>query len=75
MKTAFLVCALLLFSAAPLVAQTRPTNSDDETRSDDAHHNYGWMGLIGLAGLAGLRRPKSVEHQRMAASGINVKTV
>jgi MYXO-CTERM domain-containing protein len=34
----------------------------------------GWA-LFGLAGLAGLRRQKSPEHQRLAASGVNVKSV
>jgi hypothetical protein len=34
----------------------------------------GWA-LLALRVWPGLRRPKSVEHQRMAASGINVKTV
>jgi MYXO-CTERM domain-containing protein len=77
MKTIFLASTLLFFSAAPAFAQARPdsTASDDANRSDSNQHNFGWIGLIGLAGLAGLRRPKSVEHQRMAASGVNVKTV
>jgi MYXO-CTERM domain-containing protein len=78
MKT-ILTASLLLLSSFAAVGQTQPvsTASDDNaTRTDDrAHNNYGWIGLIGLAGLVGLRRQKSVEHSRMAASGVNVKTV
>jgi MYXO-CTERM domain-containing protein len=78
MKT-ILTASLLLLSSFATVGQTQPvsTASDDNaTRTDDrAHNNYGWIGLIGLAGLVGLRRQKSVEHSRMAASGVNVKTV
>jgi len=76
---AILTTSLLLLSSFAAVGQTQPvsTASDDNaTRTDDrAHNNYGWIGLIGLAGLVGLRRQKSVEHSRMAASGVNVKTV
>jgi MYXO-CTERM domain-containing protein len=78
MKT-ILTASLLLLSSFAAVGQTQPvsTASDDNVnRTDDrAHNNYGWIGLIGLAGLVGLRRQKSVEHSRMAASGVNVKTV
>jgi hypothetical protein len=74
-----LTASLLLLGSFAAVGQTQqPTASDSiETRNNapERHHNYGWIGLIGLAGLVGLRREKSVEHQRMAASGINVKTV
>jgi MYXO-CTERM domain-containing protein len=77
MKTILLASALLLASAAPLFGQSQPvsTASDDTNRSDSSHHSYGWIGLLGLAGLAGLRRQKSIEHQRMAASGVKVTTV
>jgi hypothetical protein len=78
MKT-ILTASLLLLSSFAAVGQTQPvsTASDNSaTRTDDrAHNNYGWIGLIGLAGLVGLRHQKSVEHSRMAASGVNVKTV
>jgi hypothetical protein len=78
MKT-ILTASLLLLSSFAAVGQTQPvsTASDNNaTRTDDrAHNNYGWIGLIGLAGLVGLRHQKSVEHSRMAASGVNVKTV
>jgi hypothetical protein len=78
MKT-ILTASLLLLSSFAAVGQTQPvsTASDNNaTRTDDrAHNNYGWIGLIGLAGLMGLRHQKSVEHSRMAASGVNVKTV
>jgi MYXO-CTERM domain-containing protein len=60
---------LILLTVIPAFAQTY-------SRTYDApHHSYGWIGLLGLAGLAGLRRPKSVEQQRMETSGINVKSV
>ena len=73
-----LTASLLLLSSFAAVGQTQPTAADsNETRNgtQERHHNYGWIGLIGLAGLVGLRRQKSVEHNRMAASGVNVKTV
>jgi len=74
-----LTASLLLLSSFAAVGQTQqPTAADSsETRNNapERHHNYGWIGLIGLAGLVGLRRQRSVEHQRMAASGIKVKTV
>jgi MYXO-CTERM domain-containing protein len=80
MKIILLTSALLLASAVPLMSQTQPvsTGSDDPNRSahsDSSRHGYGWIGLLGLAGLAGLRRQKSVEHQRMAASGVRVQSV
>ena len=77
MKTILLTSALLFASAVPSFGQTQPvsTGSDDTNRSDSSHHGYGWIGLLGLAGLVGLRRQKSVEHQRMAASGVKVSTV
>ena len=78
MKT-ILSASLLLLGSFAAVGQTQPVSAasdDNATRTDDrAHHNYGWIGLVGLAGLVGLRRPKSVEHSRLAASGVNVKTV
>jgi len=77
MKTILLTSALLLASAVPSFGQTPPvsTGSDDTNRSNFANHSFGWIGLFGLAGLAGLRRQKSAEHQRLAASGVNVKSV
>lgn len=65
----FLGIALALFMVAPAFAQT------DAKTNDAPNHGYGWIGLFGLAGLAGLRRAKSPEHERMSASGINVKSV
>jgi MYXO-CTERM domain-containing protein len=77
MKTILLTSALLFATAVPSFSQTQPvsTGSDDTNRSNSANHSFGWIGLLGLAGLAGLRRPKSAEHQRLAASGVNVKSV
>jgi MYXO-CTERM domain-containing protein len=64
-----LAVALTLITVVPSLAQT-------ESRPNDVQqHNYGWVGLLGLAGLAGLRRQKGVEHKRMEAAGINVKSV
>jgi len=74
-----LTASLLMLGSFAAVGQTQqPTAADSiETRINvpEHHHNFGWLGLIGLAGLVGLRRQKSVEHQRMAASGIKVKAV
>jgi MYXO-CTERM domain-containing protein len=64
-----LAIALMLFTIAPALGQT------DTRTAEPPRHGYGWIGIIGLAGLAGLRRQKSAEHQRLAASGINVKSV
>jgi len=76
---AILTTSLLLLSSFAAVGQTQPVSTDSDnnaTRTDErAHNDYGWIGLIGLAGLVGLRRQKSVEHQRMAATGIKVKAV
>jgi len=60
---------LMLFTIAPALGQT------DTRTAEPLRHSYGWIGLFGLAGLAGLRRQKSAEHQRLAASGVNVKSV
>ena len=73
-----LTASLLLLGSFAAVGQTQPTAADsNETRNTtpEPHHDYGWIGLIGLAGLAGLRHKQSVEHERMAASGVKVKTV
>ena len=78
MKTIFAVAVLALVSVAPAFAQSPPdTNSPDNgvTRSYPAQHNYGWLGLLGLLGLAGLRPRKSVDHERIEATGVNVKSV
>jgi len=64
-----LAIALTLFTVAPALGQA------DNRTAEPPRHNYGWIGLFGLAGLAGLRRQKSAEHQRLAASGVNVKSV
>lgn len=68
MKTV-LGIALVLFTVNPAFAQTNAQTNDTP------HHSYGWIGIFGLAGLAGLRRSRSPEHQRLAASGINGKAV
>jgi MYXO-CTERM domain-containing protein len=78
MKMIFTASLLLLGSFAAVGQTQQPTAADSietQTNTPGLHHNYGWIGLIGLAGLLGLRRQKSIEHQRMAASGISVKTV
>jgi MYXO-CTERM domain-containing protein len=64
-----LAIALMLFTISPALAKT------DNQTSEPPQRSYGWVGLVGLAGLAGLRRQKSAEHQRLAASGVNVKSV
>jgi MYXO-CTERM domain-containing protein len=66
---------LLFLTTAPAFGQTQQTDADN-TRTESHHQmNYGWVGLTGLLGLLGLRRPKSIEHQRMAAKGVQVSTV
>ena len=66
---------LLFLTTAPAFGQTHQTDADN-TRTESHHQmNYGWVGLTGLLGLLGLRRPKSIEHQRMAAKGVQVSTV
>ena len=78
MKTRFAVAVLALVSAAPVFAQSAPdTNSTDNgvTRSYPVQHSYGWLGLVGLLGLAGLRPRKSVDHERIEATGVNVRSV
>jgi MYXO-CTERM domain-containing protein len=74
MKTILGLSLLLLLTAAPAFGQTQQTDADTRTES---HHqlSYGWVGLAGLLGLLGLRRPKTVEHQRMEAKGVKVSTV
>jgi MYXO-CTERM domain-containing protein len=78
MKITFAVAVLALASAAPAFAQTPPdpnTSDNGVTRSYPVQHNYGWLGLIGLVGLVGLRPRKSVDHERIEATGVNVKSV
>jgi MYXO-CTERM domain-containing protein len=75
MKTILTVSFLLFLTASPAFGQTHQ-NDPDSNRTESHHQmNYGWVGLAGLLGLLGLRRPKSIEHQRMAAAGIKVSTV
>jgi MYXO-CTERM domain-containing protein len=74
MKTVLALSFLLFLTAAPAFSQTQ--QSDPDTRTESHHQmDYGWVGLAGLLGLLGLRRPKSIEHQRMAAKGVQVSTV
>jgi MYXO-CTERM domain-containing protein len=75
MKTILALSFLLFLTAAPTFGQTQQT--DPDSTHAESHHqtSYGWVGLTGLLGLLGLRRPKSVEHQRMAAKGVQVSTV
>lgn len=75
MKTTLAV-AILFLSVSPAFAQTPDSSADNGlTRSYPVQHNYGWLGLIGLFGLAGLRPRKSIDHERMEATGVNVKSV
>jgi hypothetical protein len=75
MKSILALSFLLFLTAAPVFGQTQ--QSDPDNTRTESHHlmNYGWVGLTGLLGLLGLRRPKSIEHQRMAAKGVQVSTV
>jgi MYXO-CTERM domain-containing protein len=77
MKIIFAVALLALLFAAPAFAQTPSDSNTDNgvTRSYPVQHNYGWLGLVGLVGLAGLRPRKSIDHERMEATGVNVKSV
>jgi hypothetical protein len=75
MKKLFALPFLLILTAGPVMGQPQQ-NDLDESRTESHHPlSYGWVGIIGLLGLLGLRRPKSIEHQRMAAAGVNVSTV
>lgn len=75
MKTILAFSLLLFLTAATALGQTQQTDPDN-TRTESRHQmDYGWVGLAGLLGLLGLRRPKSIEHQRMASKGIQVSTV
>ena len=71
------ITALLLASVTPMYAQRSDANSTDpaDSRYNVPSHNYGWLGLLGLLGLAGLRPRKSADHERLAATGVNVKSV
>jgi MYXO-CTERM domain-containing protein len=75
MKKLLALPFLLFLTVGPVFAQTRP-NDPDNNRTEPRHQlSYGWVGLTGLLGLLGLRRPKSIEHKRMAAAGVKVSTV
>ncbi len=75
MKKLLALPFLMVLTVAPVLGQTQQ-NDPDNSRTESRHQfSYGWVGLTGLLGLLGLRRPKSIEHQRMAAAGINVSTV
>jgi hypothetical protein len=70
MKRVFLglLTAVLLMTGIA-VAQSpadssNPNANQNTQRTDDNHHDYGWVGLIGLAGLAGLagrKRDRTVD--------------
>jgi MYXO-CTERM domain-containing protein len=75
MKSILALSFLLFLTATPAFGQTQQADTDN-TRTESHHQlSYGWVGLTGLLGLLGLRRPKSIEHQRMAAKGVQVSTV
>jgi MYXO-CTERM domain-containing protein len=75
MKTILALSFMVFLTAASALGQTQQTEADN-TRTEPHHQlSYGWLGLAGLLGLLGLRRPKSIEHQRMAAKGVRVSTV
>jgi hypothetical protein len=74
MKKLFALPFLVLLTAGPALCQTQQNEPDSRTASPH-HLSYGLIGLTGLLGLLGLRRPKSIEHQRMAAADVNVSTV
>jgi hypothetical protein len=75
MKKLLALPFLLFLIVGPVIGQTQQNESDNR-RTESRHQlSYGWVGLTGLLGLLGLRRPKSIEHQRMAAAGIKVSTV
>ena len=75
MKTILGLSLLLFLTAAPSFAQTQRTDPDNTRTESHRPTNYGWVGLAGLLGLLGLRRPKSIEHQRMEAKGVKISTV
>jgi hypothetical protein len=75
MKKLLALPVLMFLTVAPVLGQTQQ-NEPANGRTESRHQlSYGWVGLTGLLGLLGLRRAKSIEHQRMAAAGINVSTV
>jgi hypothetical protein len=74
MKKLLALSFLIFLTAGPALSQTQQNEPD--SHADSRHHlSYGLIGLTGLLGLLGLRRPKSIEHQRMAAAGVKVSTV
>ena len=74
MKKLLALSFLMFLTAGPALSQTQ--QNEPEGRADSRHHlSYGLIGLTGLLGLLGIRRPKSIEHQRMAAAGVKVSTV
>ena len=75
MKKLLALPFLLFLTVAPVLGQTQHDESANDRTESRHQFSYGWVGLTGLLGLLGLRRPKSIEHQRMAAAGINVSTV
>ena len=75
MKKLLTLPFLLVLTAGPALSQTQQTGPDNSRTESHHQMTYGWVGLTGLLGLLGLRRPKSIEHQRMAAKGVQVSTV
>jgi MYXO-CTERM domain-containing protein len=75
MKKLLALPFLMFVTVAPVLAQIQRNDPDNSRTESRYQFSYGWLGLTGLLGLLGLRRPKSIEHQRMAAAGINVSTV
>jgi len=75
MKKLLALLFLLFLTVGPAFGQTQQNEVDNSRADSHQHLNFGWVGLVGLLGLLGLRRPKSVEHVRMAAAGIKLSTV
>jgi MYXO-CTERM domain-containing protein len=64
-STRLMNCAVMLTLGAgiwllPLMlsAQTASPSPATTVVEEQAHHDYGWIGLLGLLGLAGLARRK-----------------
>jgi MYXO-CTERM domain-containing protein len=65
----------LFLTVGPALPQTQTDNTGDGDARSTHHLNLSWIGLLGLLGLVGMRRQKSATHQRLEASGVNVRSV